>query len=265
MENKVQWAVVTGASSGIGYCYAQALAKRGINVFVTARRKDRLDQLKEHLQSKYGVEIEVFVCDLLEENAPQKIFDAASAGGRSIDILINNAGLGHFGNFLENKYDDHRVAMSINMERLSSLIWLFAKSMLNSKNSCYIQNIASISSFISTPKLAVYAATKAYVHSLSRALATEWRDTNIKISCLCPGLTTTEFMERADWKLGSLAAKGAMSSECVVEMGCQALFSGKMVKITGFTNWMYVLLSRFVPYKIVIALFQRMLGTKASV
>lgn len=243
-------ALITGASGGIGLEFARVFAREGYNLVLVARSEDKLSQLANELKTKHNVQVRVMARDLSSITAPQEIFDTLTADGIQIDVLINNAGFAAFGRFAtETNLADELQMMQVNMIALTLLTKLFVKPMVE-RGSGKILNVASTASFQPGPLMAVYYATKAYVLSLSEALARELAGTGVSVTALCPGPTESGFQQRAsleDSKLIANATIPMMTSAAVAEQGYQALIAGKTIFVPGLMNRLGALLPRFVP------------------
>lgn len=222
-------ALITGASGGIGLEFANIHAEKGFNLVITARSEDKLNTLRQDLQVKHGVSVDVIVADLSHQDAPQKIFTEIQERGIEIEYLINNAGFGGHGAFVDRNWKDDESMIDLNIKALTELTHLFLPQMLQ-RNSGKILNVASTAGFIPGPLQAVYYATKAYVLSLSEALAEEVYGTKVTVTALCPGPVATGFAKRGD--LENLEAfKNAKSPRSVAECGYKAMIDGKRVVI----------------------------------
>ncbi|HTL11647.1 MAG TPA: SDR family oxidoreductase [Bdellovibrionota bacterium] len=246
------WAVVTGASSGIGEEYARQLAERGASVIVVARRQDRLDKLAEALKAKYGVEADTIALDLSKDGSAQALFSKATAGGRKIQILVNNAGIGAYGPFLERPLDRQMDTIKLNLFSLTETTYLFAQHMLSHGKPSYVSNVASIASFVHVPRFAVYSGSKYYVRTFSEALHFELKGSNIQVSCLCPGGTYTEFLEQAGQSLTASGRMAMMSAAAVAKVGIDGMLKGKPTVVPGLINKLMVFLPRIMPRSVII-------------
>lgn len=242
---KGSWALVTGASSGIGKEYADQLSQMGLNIIIVARREERLSELKKELTQKYNNEVEYFVADLTKSDACQKVFDFAIKDSRKIQMVINNAGAGSYGPFLDYTLDDHLKTIDLNIVSLTKLTYQFIAHMKEHGLPSFMTNIASIAAYLTVPQFGVYSGSKKYVRDLTETLAYEFKDTNIHLCCVCPGGTYTEFMDHAGQSLKKAAHAGMMSVEAVVSEGLDAMFKRKPSVITGIMNKLMCLVPRF--------------------
>jgi len=226
-------ALITGASSGIGRDLATIHAQNGRDLIVVARRKEKLDKLKGLLEKEYPVKVKVIAKDLTAENACRDIFEEVSNEGIEVDYLINNAGFGGHGKFHEQDMDYQQSMIDLNIKALTKLTRLFLPAMVQRNNGRILQ-VASTAGLVPGPLQAVYFATKAYVVSLSQAIAEEVSDTNVTCTALCPGATDSEFMERANLQDTNMVKAGLTSSRKVAEKGYKAMMKGKLIEITDF-------------------------------
>jgi short-subunit dehydrogenase len=246
------WALITGASSGIGLELARLFAANSFNVILLARNEARLNQLAEELRRKHAVETKVVVHDLSVANAAQAVFD--DLRGTPISVLVNNAGLGFYGAFAEGDLRQQTEMMQVNMTALMQLTHLFLQPMLTRKRG-RILNVASTAAFQPGPWINVYYASKAFVHSFSYALAEEVEDSGITVTALCPGTTHTEFFTRGNF--GDQRAPFTMDARTVAEAGYRGLMEGKRVVIPGWTNRIGSALAKRLPLRWTTAVVRR--------
>ncbi len=248
MEKKL--AVITGASMGLGYEFAKILANKGYDLLLVARSKDKLEQLSKEIKSICKVECYIFECDLAKSNAAEQVFDYLAELKRNCHILINNAGFGYYGMFSEIDARRSEDMIALNISSLTTLTHLALQDM-KGYNSGYILNVASTAAFQAGPLMAVYYATKAYVLSLTEALANELSHTRIIVSALCPGPTDTNFQKNASLDGSNLfKILKAPSAKEVAEFGIESMFNGKTVAIHGFVNKILVQSTRISPRKL---------------
>jgi hypothetical protein len=241
------YALITGASGGIGYYFAHELAKRRHNLILIARSEDKLQKLANELKEKYSISCNYLPLDLSQPGASTQITSWCKGNQYQINILINNAGYGLFGSFENQSIEQVTNMMQLNMNTLVELCHVFIPQ-LKSKSKAYILNVASTASYQAVPTLASYAASKAFVVLFTRGLRYELKDTNLSVSCLSPGTTSTNFMDRAGMEsLKERAEKFAMSAEVVAKIGIEGMFKGKAEIIPGFVNWFSATLAGFVP------------------
>jgi hypothetical protein len=238
-------ALVTGASAGLGVEFARQLSKRGHSLVLAARRKDRLAELARELGDARSLAI-----DLSKANAAAKLMADIEANGETVDLLVNNAGFGLIGPFAELDAKRERQMIDLNAGALTDLCRAVAPAMIE-RRSGGILNVASTAAFQPGPKMAVYFASKAFVLSLSEALHEELKPHGIKVTCLCPGPTRTEFGEIAGFAGNSLFDKVAMNAAEVVETGLKALDSNDAVLVAGWINKIGAASTRLAPRSVV--------------
>src|SRR5579884_597561 len=223
MTKKV--ALVTGASAGLGVEFARQLSKRGLRLVLVARRKERLDELAKELGNARAVAI-----DLSKSNAAAKLMADIESNGEVVDLLVNNAGFGLIGRFAELDAKRERQMINLNVGALTELCRAVAPSMIERKSGA-ILNVASTAAFQPGPKMAVYFATNAFVLSFTEALHEELKPHGIKVTCLCPGPTRTEFGEVAGFGGNGMFDKVAMNAPEVVRAGLDGFDRNKAVVI----------------------------------
>lgn len=238
-------ALVTGASAGLGVEFARQLSKRGYRLVLAARRKERLEELAKELGKARAVAI-----DLSKSNAVGKLMADVEANGETVDLLVNNAGFGLIGRFAELDSKRERQMIDLNVGALTELCRAVAPAMIERRSGA-ILNVASTAAFQPGPKMAVYFATKAFVLSLSEALHEELKPHGIKVSCLCPGPTRTEFGEVAGFGGNGLFDRVAMSADKVVETGLAGLDANRAVVVAGWLNKIGAASTRFAPRPVV--------------
>jgi short-subunit dehydrogenase len=234
-------ALVTGASAGLGVEFARQLSKRGHRLVLAARRKERLDELAKELGNARAVAI-----DLSKKDAAAKLMADVEANGEQVDILVNNAGFGLIGRFAELDAKRQRQMIDLNVGTLTDLCRAVAPQMMARKSGA-ILNVASISAFQPGPKMAIYFATKAFVLSLSEALHEELKPYGVRVSCLCPGPTRTEFGDVAGFGGNGLFDLLAMTAADVVEIGLVGLDRNRAVVVPGWVNKVVSSSTRFTP------------------
>lgn len=236
--------LITGASSGIGLELARCAAAEGSDLILVARRETRLRDLARELTDRHGVAARVMVFDLEDPHAPEAIVDQLN--GENVDVLVNNAGFGARGAFAEVGLDEQIAMLQVNVEALTHLTRLLLPPML-ARGRGGVLNVASTAGFQPGPYMSVYYASKAYVLSLSEALAEEMKGTGITISCLAPGPTRTEFQQRAGAKRAWVSQLNPGTAEGVARVGWKGFRSGKVIVVPGPTNRVAATLAQLVP------------------
>ncbi|WP_323772932.1 SDR family oxidoreductase [Alcanivorax sp.] len=236
-------ALITGASSGIGAEMARQLAAAGCNLILVARRTERLNALAEELST---VSVQVVTSDLSDPLAPQMLFDEVIRRGLLVDILINNAGFGFQKPLLAMSLEDQLGMVDVNDRALLALTRLFAAPM-SERGRGWILNVSSVSAWFPIPGMATYAASKAAVLHLSRALHEELKPFGVVVTALCPGGTRTEFSSLAREKMDPDLEKAMMPADRVAAAGLQGLMAKKAVVVPGALYKLMVAVTRFLP------------------
>jgi short-subunit dehydrogenase len=256
MNTNTQTVLITGASGGIGYELAKLCARDGRNLVLVARSAEKLNQVAAELQSQFRIPVKMVPLDLATATAPKFLFDQLQRESVAVDILINNAGYGAYGDFAAMPEDEILGQIHLNISALTHLTKLFLPPMLARHNG-KIMNVASTAAFQPGPLMAVYYASKAYVLSFSEAIANEVARTapGVTVTCFCPGATDTGFAKRAGTETSRLFKQvGAMDAATVARDGYRGLMAGKTVVISGTRNWLVAESVRFAPRKLVTAI-----------
>lgn len=244
---KNKTALVTGASSGIGGSFARLLAQAGANLIVVARREDRLNQLKQELESTHGITVDVIAMDLSLPESPKTLFDATEGAGKPVDILLNNAGYGVDGTFNESDIHHQLNSMDLMMRTLTELSFYFGQTM-KQRGEGYMLQVGSLASYMPIPNMATYAGSKAFVQRFGRALNAEYKKDNVHVTVLNPGGTTTEFFEVSGQTFPAWMVKlFFMSPEKTAEIGLKALAKNKASVVAGWPNKLTVATLRLLP------------------
>lgn len=259
MNTKHQAALITGASAGIGRELAKLFAKDHYDLILVARDGSRLAQFADELQRQFGVSARSFPLDLTAPSAAQFLFDQLARENISVDVLVNNAGYGKLGTFAEVPLEESLGQIQLNITALTHLTKLFLGPMLERKSG-KILNVASTAGFQPGPLMAVYYATKAYVISFSEAVANELKGTGVTVTCLCPGVTDTEFQKRAGTEQTRLFRQmRPMDAKTVARDGYRGVMKGKPLVISGFRNWLLAESLRVSPRKLVTAISRHLI------
>jgi short-subunit dehydrogenase len=257
-------ALVTGASSGIGEQFARQLAARGHNVFLVARRRERIRDLAAELEREHGVRAEFVACDLGDPAARDALPETAARRELQVEVLINNAGFGTTGD-LHSDPDRQTRMVRVNCEAPVALTAAFVPAMVERGRGAVL-NVASVVAFQPMPAQAVYAATKAFMLSFSEALSSELRKTGVSVTALCPGPVETEFTEVAEFKRPASETPSFVwsSAEDVARAGLQGLEKGKRVVIPGIGNRAAAAMGHYTPHFLFFAgpakLYRRAIG-----
>jgi uncharacterized protein len=238
--------LITGASSGIGLELAKCFAADGSRLVLVARGVDALEKLAEELRQKNKVETIVLPADLALPEAPRQIFDKLAAQKISVDVLVNNAGFGLHGQFLELSLPRQLEIIKVNVLALTELTGLFLPEMVK-RRAGGILNVGSVAGFVPGPALAIYYATKAFVQSFSEALSEEIQGTGVSVTVLCPGPTESNFSAVARGEKERVRQSKKMSTEVVARYGHFAFRHKKVIAIPGLQNKLLASLPRLVP------------------
>ena len=246
VDFKGKKALITGASSGFGADFADILAKRGMDLVITARREDKLNALKAKIVEKYGVSVRVIAMDLTGFDAAERLYSEVK--DENIDMLINNAGYGMYGWFEKQNAVDLDRMIQLNVVSAMTLANLFAKD-FSAKNSGWILNTASFAAFNPTPFYAAYGATKAFLMNFSVALRTELKKNgkNVCVTAFCPGFTATEFVETAGQKRSWFLEKTIGKSYPAAVEAINGLLKNKPIVMPRLMNRFGAFCLRFMP------------------
>lgn len=260
MNKKI--ALITGASSGIGKELAIIHAKNNGDLILVARRKDKLIQLKQELESLYNINVQIIVKDLTELAAPKEIYNEIKQQGIQIEYLINNAGFGGHGKFHERSLEDDLAMINLNIVALTSLTKLFLPDFVKHNNG-RILNVSSTASFMPGPLQAVYFATKSYVTFLSNAIAEELHNTNVSVTTLMPGATETEFAKVSNMEKTGLFEK-TVSAYSVALEGYNGMMNGQLDVVSGLKPMQKVMkkMIPFTPKKMLLRQIRKMQEVK---
>lgn len=251
-------ALITGASSGIGEAFAKELAARQTNLVLVARSAEKLHQLAQELQAQNNIQVEVIVKDLTEPNAAADVFDITKTKGLTIDLLINNAGFGDYGDFAERDGERQVKMVQLNVLALVDLTHRFLP-LMRQRRSGSIINVSSIAAFQPIPYLSVYAASKAFVLSFSEALWAENRKYGVRVLVVCPGPTETNFFTEASFPTAFTSKTSKVStSEEVVNDALNALAKGESTVVSGsLLSKVITNMPRFLPRETLVHILEK--------
>lgn len=245
------YALITGASKGIGKAFAENLASRKINLLLVARTDILLAELASDLKNKFGAEVHYLKSDLSKPGAAQRIFQWIEEEKFDVQILINNAGYALWGNFSELDLQEQNEMLAVNITTMVNLTHLLIPKLKKQKQS-YILNVCSTASYQAVPTLTLYAAAKSFALLFSRGLRRELKNSSVSVSCISPGPTKTNFVERAKMlHMQKLSDKMSMTPSSVAEIGIKGMFRKKAEIIPGFTNKISALSARLAPKSLV--------------
>jgi short-subunit dehydrogenase len=243
--------LVTGASGGIGLELARIAAARHDDVVLVARRESKLRDLARELEQQHGIRAHVMPADLARAGAASDVASRIAALGVHVDHLMNNAGFGLYGRFVETPLDAELQMIQVNIVALTELTKQLLPEMV-ARGSGRILNVASTAAFLPGPLMAVYYATKAYVLSFSEAIANELAGTGVTVTALCPGPTASGFQAAAHLEESKLVAGKTLAiSRAVAQEGYDAMMAGKRLIVSGFSNKLVVQMPRLLPRRVV--------------
>lgn len=255
---KDQWALVTGASSGFGVDFAHILAERGANLVLVARTPAPMKALATGLRKQHGVQCLVIPMDLTQPDAAVELKNMLDANNVEIELLINNAGYGVFGEFIDQQLEQCLNMLELNIIALTELTHIFASEMA-SRGHGRILLVGSLGSFQPLPTYAAYAASKAYVLSFGEALHIELKNRGVSVTVLCPGATATNFLNVSGQDAGDVPQSLIMESRPVCEVGIDAMLAGKASVVPGLTNRVTAFSNRLLPRGVLPAAAYRFL------
>lgn len=245
-----QTALITGASSGLGMEFAKIFSREGYDLVIVARREGALYKLRLQLETEYHNHVEVFACDLSEEDAAYEIFNFTLEKNIQVDVLVNNAGFGDFGNFWTVDSQRQRDLLQVNIVSLVQLTRYFMPGMTE-RHYGKILNLSSVASFCAGPKMSLYYASKEFVRSFSEAIAEEAKGTGVSVTALCPGPTATGFEKAAEMKNSKMFTffHPATARE-VAEAGYKAMMQKKVLRYYGISTKLMNIGARIAPRSI---------------
>jgi uncharacterized protein len=252
-----KWALVTGASAGIGVALAEELARGGTHLVLTARRRDRLETLAQKLSAAHKIQTKIFAADLAEPDAPEKIFRFTTEQNIEIELLINNAGFGAYGEFATVELHRLTAMIQVNCTAVVHLTHLYLPEMIARRHGD-VMILSSTASFQAVPYISTYAATKAFDLLFAEGLAEEVQPYGVRVCALCPGSTESEFSQVAGQTHVSASIRHRETAEKVARVGLQALAAGKSHVISGAANYLGVQGQRLVPRRLVARVAARM-------
>lgn len=248
-NQQTQTALITGASSGIGEALATCFAQGGHNLVLVARSADKLQALAKTLAAAHGVKVWVAPADLSEPGAAQALASTMKRARRRIDVLVNNAGVLQSGRFTDIGAQRHQQLIDLNISGLTAMLTQFVPAMV-ARGHGRVLNVASIAAFQPVPSLATYAATKAYVLSLTESLSEELKGSGVSVTALCPGITATNMLTTAqqqDAQISKLPGFVIGSAEAVAAEGYEACMRGDVIRVPGVLNLATLLAARATP------------------
>ncbi len=257
MKREKLTVLITGGSKGIGLELAKQFAAHGHDLILVARNRDALESAAGILEGKHGVKVTAMSFDLADPQCPQRLFDAVTSEGLHVDVLVNNAGFGHGGEFAETDLSAELDMIQVNVASLVHLTKLFLQPMILRRKG-RILNVGSTAGFHAGPLHSIYFATKAFILSFSQAIDEELRNTGVTVTCLTPGATATNFAERANLSNTHLFnMTGVADAEGVARYGYAATMRGKRIAVPGIKNKFVAQAGRFIPRGIATTLARK--------
>ena len=244
-----RFALITGATSGIGNGFAHALARDGINLVITARNEIRLQEVKNELEARYSIKVKIISRDLSQPEASLDIFEFLKREGVVLDILVNNAGFNVYGKFEETDLDEEIKMMNLHVLAVTQLTKLFLKQRSRGADNM-ILNVASLAAFVPGPLVSVHFATRAYILSFSQALSNELIGSDVHVTCLCPGPVKSAFFGRAgmtDVRLANNKPIKIMDAQTVADIGYKAMKKRKVIIVPGYRNKIIAFMATRIP------------------
>jgi short-subunit dehydrogenase len=253
---RTRFALITGATSGIGNGFAHVLAREGFNLVIAARNETRLEEVRNELEDKYSIEVKIIPRDLANPEAPSEIFESLKQEGIILDVLVNNAGFNVYGKFEETDLEEEIKMIRLHVVAVTQLTKLFLRQRSRQVENM-ILNVSSIAGLVPGPLVSVHFATRAYILSFSRALANELQGSDAHVTCLCPGPIKSAFFGRAGMsnvRLASGKPIKLMDAEIVAAIGYDGLKKRKVVVVPGYRNKIIAFMATVAPRAIAIRL-----------
>ncbi len=256
-----EYILITGASSGIGYEMAKQLASKNFNLLLVARSEAKLLKLQQEIKLHHNIEVEYLLYDLSEPNSAKELYNQVKEKNYLVTGLINNAGFGDYGNFVEMPLKKDEEMIAVNITALVGLTKLFGADMVKAGKG-RIMNVASLLSFLPFPYYSVYSATKSFVLAFTETISAEIEGTGVTVTALCPGTVETPFHTAAMRKTNAMNANKPMPVDVVAKAGIALFLNGKGKKIVGFMNWFLSNLPRVTPDKIMMTIKKNLASIK---
>ncbi|MCC3156743.1 SDR family oxidoreductase [Hymenobacter sp. 15J16-1T3B] len=253
MASTSNYALITGATSGIGYELAKLFAKDHYNLVIVARDQQALDRVAADFRQQFGVEVVTIAKDLFQREAPFEVYETVKAQGLRVEALVNDAGQGQYGEFIDTDINRELDIIQLNIGAYVVLTKCFLQEMV-ARGSGKILQVSSIGGELPGPLQSVYHGTKAFVTSFTEAIREETKDKGVTITALLPGVTDTDFFRKADMERSKLVAEGSKADPAdVAKDGYEALLAGKDKVVSGFMNKVQVAVSHVIPDNLVAA------------
>jgi len=265
MESTGNFALVTGASSGIGWKISEELVQRGYNLIAVSNQQRELEELKYRLEETYSVQVITLYEDLAKEGSAQKVFTYCTKHVLKVEVLVNSAGMLIYGETIGTEYSRVESIIQLHVATPTLLCRLFGEKMVDRRKG-YILNISSISALMPYPTISLYGPTKTYLRYFSRALRTELRPFGINVTCLMPGATVTSFYDAAKLKIGLLKIPGVSHKpEIVARRGVKSLFKNRAVCVPGVINRIVIVIIPLLPNFFISLIYKRILRRQDNI
>ena len=244
-QNK-SYALITGATSGIGYELAKIFATNGYNLIIVARTSTRLEEVAREFSLDYGVNVVAITKNLFNKQTPFELYEEILAKGLQVDVLVNDAGQGLYGRFIDTDIYKELDIIQLNISAYVVLTKLFLRDMIHRQEG-KILNVASIASKVPGPYQSVYHGTKAFIHSFTEVIRAEIAHTGVTITSLLPGATATDFFQKANMESSKILDQNLADPADVALDGFNALMNGDDMVVSGFKNKAQVAMSNITP------------------
>jgi short-subunit dehydrogenase len=256
-----EYTLITGASSGIGYEMSKQLASKNHHLILVARNQNKLEALQIQLEKQFGIDVVYLLYDLSEPNSAQDLYNEIKEGNYHVTGLINNAGFGDYGNFVEMSLAKDEEMIAVNISALVGLTKLFGADMVKTGKG-RIMNVASLLSFLPFPYYSIYSATKSFVLAFTETIAAELHGSGVIVTALCPGTVETPFHTKAMRNTKAMSANKPMPAEVVAKAGVELFLNGNSKKIVGFMNWFLSNLPRITPDRLMMKIKKNLASLK---
>ena len=257
-----RYALVTGATSGIGKELAQLLARDGFNLVIIARNENRLEEVKSELETEHSIDVFVIARDLADPGVPFEIFEILKHEGIVLSILVNNAGFNVYGPFEKTDLDEELKMIGLHIVAVTEMTKLFLRQRSRQAENKLL-NVSSIAGMVPGPLVSVHFATRAYILSFSLALSNEYKGSDVQVTCLCPGPTRSAFFDRAGMsnvRLASGSPVKLMNASEVAAAGYKALQRRKVIVVPGYRNKLLAFMASIAPRKLAIRITRWLMG-----
>ena len=241
------YVLITGASGGIALHFAKTFAENGYNLILVARSKNKLESLKQELESNYSVNVNIYALDLTSNNAIQDLYDYVKRKSLNVGVLVNNAGFGDCNAFLDSDWQKQKNLIDLNISALVEMTYLFGNDMKKRKRGKII-NLSSVAAFSAGPYMSLYYASKSFVLSFSEALSEELKGSGVTVTALCPGPTSTDFEKNANMDHSVMFSQFKTSNaKDVAKAGYNAAMKGRAIKYHGVITYLFNIITRCFP------------------